>query len=184
MILSILIPTLEERVETFNKLWKKLSTQIGERNVEIVWWVDNGKSVIGNKRNILLDLAVGKYVCFIDDDDDISDNYIDLLLKAAEFDCDCASLKGVMTTNGENPEVFEHSVIYNEWKTTDREVKYERFPNHLNMIRADIAKRFKFPEKSYGEDHDWSKQLHEAKVLKTEFYIDDIIYYYKYVQSK
>ena len=89
-----------------------------------------------------------------------------------------------MTTNGENPEIFEHSLQYNEWKTTDNFVKYERYPNHLNCMRADIAKQFHFPDKNFGEDHDWSKKVHESGLLKNEFYTEKLLYHYRFISNK
>ena len=66
-------------------------------------------------------------------------------------------------------------------------VKYERYPNHLNCIRASIAKQFKFPEEgpiaNHGEDTAWATQLHLSRLLKTEFEINEILYHYDYVNK-
>jgi len=126
----------------------------------------------------------GEYVCFIDDDDSVSENYIEWLLEAIESGCDCASLRGVITTNGGSPEIFEHSLKYPKWRTTNNPIKYERGINHLNLVKASIAKQFKFPEINHGEDHDWATQLQKSGLLKTEFYIPDVIYFYKYLSNK
>lgn len=183
MKLSILIPTLLSRVTYSNSLWEKLREQCekAKAKIEIIDCQDDGERTIGLKRNALLETATGDYICFIDDDDMISANYIELLMKAAKSDCDCSSLKGIITFNGTRPEIFEHSLKYKDWKTTNNEIKYERYPNHLNMIRSSIAKQFKFPETNHGEDHDWSTQLHKSGLLKTEYYIPDILYYYRKV---
>lgn len=182
--LSILIPTIVGREEQYNSLVSELHKQYDGDEVEICSLKDNREMPIGEKRNKLLEMAKGEYVVSIDDDDSVSDNYIELLLKAAESGCDCASLKGVITTDGQDAQIFEHSLKYSEWRTTGNEVKYERYENHLNMIRSSIAKQFKFPETYFGEDHEWSKAIHEAGVLKTEHYIDEILYYYKYISNK
>lgn len=139
---------------------------------------------IGAKRNILLKAAAGKYVCCFDDDDKPSENYIPVLRTAMSKNPDVVSLRGIITFDGENPELFEHSLKYSEWKTTNNEIKYERYPNHLNCIRASIAKQFSFPEKNYGEDHDWSKKIHESGLLKTEYYTNKVLYHYKFVTNK
>lgn len=191
MKISILICRLPKRYEMFHKLNQKLFDQyfgICDGEIEVIW---NGEDwTIGAKRNELIERAKGEYSCFIDDDDDISDNYIEWLLKAAESGCDCASLKGVITTDGENRYVFEHSVKYKEYKTInivcpDSElVKYERYPNHLNLIKTSIAKQFKFPEINHGEDTDWATQIRDSGLLKTQFEIPEVIYYYKYISKK
>ena len=184
--LSILIPTIVGREETYNALIKQLSGQHKSSEIEICTEKDNKESPIGAKRNKLLQMARGEYVVSIDDDDTVSDNYIELMLKAIESGCDCASLKGIITTNGGDPRIFEHSLKYNDWRTNsdEVEVKYERYPNHLNLCKASIAKQFRFPETTFGEDHVWSKAVHEAGALKTEYYIDDIIYFYDFKTNK
>ncbi len=183
MILSILIPTIKKREMFFNDLMANLLEQIGNSDVEIL--VDKSETdSIGTKRNELLRGASGEYLCFFDDDDLPSKDYIGTLLEAIKTNPDCVSLRGIMTTNGSNPEIFEHSLKYKSWKTTNNKIKYERYPNHLNCIRADIAKQFKFPEVNHGEDYDWSKKLHESGLLKTEYYTDKILYYYKFVTNK
>ena len=41
---------------------------------------DNKKRTIGKKRDEMLKLAQGKYVTFVDDDDRISDDYVDEIM--------------------------------------------------------------------------------------------------------
>ena len=179
MKLSILICTLPDRKLMLTSLLVKLNRQIkGEVDIHIA---HEPHLTIGEKRNLLLENSTGEYVCFIDDDDDVSDNYIDLLMEGINKGVDCSSLKGDYIVDGHFDSIFEHSVKYKEWKTTDNVIKYERYPNHLNCIKSSIAKQFKFPEKNFGEDHDWSRQIHESGLIKTEHYIDQVIYYYKKV---
>ena len=197
MMLSILIPTINSRKEMLYSLLSEFEKQIGGdvritigkikryifSDIEIL--IDKNEDLcLGAKRNTLLQAAEGKYLCFFDDDDFPSKDYISTLRIAMAENPDVVSLRGIMTTNGQNPELFEHSLIYNEWKTTDNEIKYERYPNHLNCILSDIAKKFTFPEKNFGEDHDWSKKLHESGLLKTEYYTDKILYQYKFISNK
>ena len=187
MKLSILIPTIAKRRLLLDNLLTELNEQIkgivDVSSVEII--IDKIEvEPIGKKRNELLREAKGEYVCFFDDDDLPSNDYIETLLKAIETKPDCVSLRGIMTTNGLNPEIFEHSIRYKAWKTTKNKIKYERYPNHLNCIRADIAKQFKFPEVNHGEDFAWSKAIHESGLLKKEFYVDSVLYYYKYITNK
>ena len=185
MKLSILVPYIQRHTKFFFKLHFELCRQILPYAGQIQLLPDDHEyDSIGTKRNRLLDKAVGEYLCFFDADDLPSDDYVDLLMEGVETGCDCASLRGEITIDGGKPEIFEHSLKYKEWRTTKNEIKYERYPNHLNMIRADIDKQFQFPETNFGEDHNWSKQIHESKLLKTEHYIPEVIYYYNYVSIK
>lgn len=179
MKLSILIPTIVGREKQYNSLIESLEPQLTDQ-VEICVLKDNREMTIGAKRNILLHVAEGEYVAFIDDDDKVSHRYIVLLMGAILSGCDCASLRGEYYLKGTWNGLFEHSLKYKEWKTNKNgsQIKYERYPNHLNMIRADIAKQFLFPELNHSEDYLWAKQIHESGKLKTEFYIPDVIYHY------
>ena len=183
--LTILIPTIKRDEELFLKLRDKLLSQSKE-GVTILINPSETDS-IGKKRNWLLDNSHSEYVAFADADDDISGDYIDLLMEGINKGVDCCSLKGMYSVDGVGEGLFEHSLQYNEWKTNDNNIiqitgiKYERYPNHLNCIKSSIAKQFKFPDKNFGEDHDWSRQIHESGLIKTEHYIPEVIYYYKKV---
>jgi glycosyltransferase involved in cell wall biosynthesis len=182
MKLSILILTLPHRKRKFDSLYLGLKIQAAYHPEQVEIITDNSEvDTIGEKRNRLLQMAKGKYVCFIDDDDTVSYQYIDLLMEGIFIDADCCSLRGHYSVDGVEDGLFEHSLRYSEWKTTDNFIKYERYPNHLNCIKSSIAKQFKFPEKNFGEDHDWSKQIHESGLIKTEHYIPEVIYFYKKV---
>jgi glycosyltransferase involved in cell wall biosynthesis len=180
--LSILIPTLVQRIDMYNSLLEALHKQV-TNEVEILSHSDPFMS-IGEKRNELLNNAKGEYVCFIDDDDEISENYIKNLLEGISKDVDCCSLRGIITFDYDSPKYFEHSIKYNEYKTTDNPITYERYPNHLNCIKASIAKQFKFPEINHGEDTDWATQIHKSGLIKSEHYINETMYYYKFITNK
>ena len=186
-ILSILILTIHSRKELFEKLLTELISQSDQFDggCEILYDLDDGAKTKGQKRNDLLEQASGKYVAFFDDDDWPSADYVSSILSAVESDPDCCSLLGEMTTDSQNPELFEHSLSYIEWKTSQvNKIKYERNPNHLNAIRSTIAKSIKFPEINFGEDHEWSKSLMQSGLLKTESKISNVIYHYRYTTSK
>ena len=183
--LSILIPTLIERKSILKVLTVELNRQRKDLPVQLLILADNGEATIGEKRNRLLQEAKGIYVCFIDDDDSVSPDYIETLLTGIETNPDCISLRGEITIDGGKPEIFEHSLKYNKWETKDgAAIKYLRNPNHLNCIRASIAKQFTFPDKSHGEDHTWSIKINASWLLKTEYYTDRVLYYYKYTSKK
>lgn len=199
--LSILIPTTHDRAQLLKRLTIIIESQLGEvkalkpgkicrwffdsPDVEVLTFKDNKEFSVGTKRNALLQSAQGEYIAFIDDDDRISDNYFKLIFEGIEKGVDCCSLKGIITENGNNPLLFEHSIKYSAYKTNPEgmPVRYERFPNHLNCIKASIAKQFSFPESNHGEDTDWATQIFNAGVIKSEHYIDEVIYYYEWLKK-
>jgi glycosyltransferase involved in cell wall biosynthesis len=176
--IDILIPTLEARKESFEALTTKLRYFIGLHPINIVSELDNGEMSTGEKRNLLLQNSTAEYACFLDDDDDISDTYIQWLVKAANSGLDCASLGGIITFNGKGARPFIHSIQYDRY--FEQGLLYCRPPNHLNLIRTDISKNFNFPHINLSEDTEWSMKLQQAGVLRTEFSIPEIMYYYKY----
>lgn len=180
MILSLLIPTMQSRSALLSVLLQELERQIADRQVEIL--VDKSDGTTGAKRNRLLQLASGKYIAFIDDDDAVSHRYIDLILEAVKDNPDCLSLIGVMTTNGKNPVKFYHSTKYNSY--FEKDGAYYRPPNHLNVIRSEIAKRYPFPDKTFGEDTEWAMKLCSDCVLRHQVEIDEVLYYYQYKTGK
>jgi glycosyltransferase involved in cell wall biosynthesis len=184
---SILILTIEERFEIFKKLYEKLMTQIVsaglQDQVEVLYYKDKrGEHKIGTKRNALLQNSQGKYVCFIDDDDDVHPQYITMMHEQMKKDPDCIRLVGIMTTHGQNPQKFIHSLAYGDrWSWENG--AYIRPPNHLNPIRRSIAIQFPFNEINFGEDKDWSLAIARSGLIKTEASpssTDEPFYFYQY----
>lgn len=183
MMWSILICTLDERADQFNELYTKLMDQIKqaglEDKVEVLFYCDNREATVGYKRNQLLLASKGKYVCFIDDDDDVHDRYIEMIYERLLRNPDCINLIGVMTRNGNDPRRFIHSIEYDHYFESKK--VYYRPPNHLNPMRRSIAIQYLFPEKNVGEDTDWAMKIAKAKLLKTEERIAEPYYYYQWV---
>jgi len=188
--LSILIPCHVRDAHRLGELCKVLSTQalLEDINLQILIDVDNGQTSTGSKSNSLMQQAAGKYLCRFDADDLPTINYMQVLAEGIRRDVDCVSLMGIMTTNGEKPELFEHSLKYSEYRTNHEakigDVKYERFPNHLSCIRASIAKQFTYPDKTISEDTEWAVKIFNSGLLKTEYYDSRVIYNYLYTTNK
>lgn len=172
--LSILIPTLPERAEYLARLKKILAPQIAS-DIEVLTDSRPRGMSIGEKRNALLDCAKGKYTVFIDDDDTVSLDYIDSFRAVYNSGSDCGSLIGVITQKGVS-QTFIHSLKYDRYY--EENGIYYRYPNHLNFIKAEISKAFKFKDSNWGEDTDWATQIHNVKAIKTEFEIPYPIYFY------
>lgn len=183
--LSILIPTIEGREQYLKALLENINVGFGgieklRPEVEILTLYDrSGENSIGAKRNKLLAMAKGEFVQFVDDDDLLSPEYFKLaipLLKATS--ADCMELSGEITFDGINPKPFLHSIRYSHWY--EEGGVYYRPPNHLNPIRASIAKTIHFPDISHGEDREWSMKLSDAKLLASECSIGIPYYFYQY----
>ncbi len=183
-VISILICTIPERKKMFDLLHAWLEAQIShlaDKSAVEILINDHAGITIGAKRNSLLRGAFGKYVVTIDDDDWVPAYYVSELLKAAESNTDCFAINGTMTTNGQHPIRWEISKdhVYGAITVNDK-TEYRRHPNHITPIKAYIAKQFSFPDVSWGEDFQWCKAIHDAKVIKTEYKIEPPMYFYNY----
>lgn len=186
-LLSLLIPTTPDREHFMIVLRQEIKEQVDRFHlwglVELVINTDNYGSMIGVKRNALLEKATGEYVAFVDDDDALSPDYLKILMDGIQKDADCCSMVGIITEDGKNPKKFIHSIKYDSWFEKDN--VYFRPPNHLSCIKSSIAKQFKFPEDvKAGEDHSWSMQIQRSGLLKTEHEVTEPIYFYKYVSPQ
>jgi len=180
---DILILTLEERQAQFTKLQEELERQIQLLNasdfVSVKSFPDAGQNSVGFKRNQLLQTSRADYVCFIDDDDWVSLDYIRLLFESIQQCPDCVSLTGLITTNGEDPKYFIHSIRYDHY--FEKHGVYYRPPNHLNIVKRSIACQFEFPLQNYKEDTDWAMQICHSGILKDEVEVKSVIYFYQLV---
>lgn len=193
MKLSILICSLFNRASSLKRLLDILEKQTTSQ-VEVLVIKDNGKMSVGSKRNSLLEKAQGQYICFVDDDDLVSEDYISKILAAIKTEPDCCGIEGLIslclrvrnkrrsTLTGrkqwmKGPRIqrkFIHSIKYKTWFEKDH--VYYRCPNHLNPIKKELALQIGFPNIYTGEDKDYSQRL--LPLLKTEVYIEKPIYFY------
>lgn len=181
--LSILIPTLNSRSEKLKTLVDKLLYQIGHRDVQIIWLGDNKFQTVGSKRNDLLKLAKGDFFCFIDDDDDISEAYIDELLDAIRNNPTktVITFEGSQTTNGKEDLPFTYDVDFGRnFKKTIEGIRYKcMLPDHLcvwNKSKVSVV----FPNSSLGEDHFFAKKMAMTYAANDQFHIKKTLYLYNY----
>jgi hypothetical protein len=182
--LGILIPTIVGREHYLERLLSILNPQIDKykNDVQLFILSDNKEKSIGEKRNILTQMAIDSgctHRAFIDDDDTVTDDYLDLNMPGVHGDYDCNSLVGIYTVNGvkdHKKHIFIHSLKYTYWFEDDE--YYYRNPNHLNVIKLDLIKDIAFEHKNFGEDGCFSEDIHKAGVLKKEYEITKPFYNY------
>jgi len=187
--LTILIPTLYDREHHYRNLMDCLAPQAfdctGNQLFYITPNIDNYESTTGQKRNELVQSCTTDYCWFIDDDDIVASNAIELILKGIEQNVDAITFKGRITHNGANPEIFEHK-LGNPYETVKRGSAnyYLRPPNHINVIKTSIMKAYPFPDITIGEDTTQCLLMRDAGAIKTNYHIDEVLYFYNYVSKK
>lgn len=183
--LSILMPTVPNRSVIFNDLILELGDQIDMCDsidrIEIISdcsdrFIDGGPS-IGAKRDSLVQRAQGEYLLFLDDDEGIAGNYLDVLLQLCETGADVCTFRSIAKLE-QYWTVIDMSLLHeeNEQASPDRIVK--RRPWHINAIRSDIAKQFRFEDINYGEDWKWMEQV--LTKCHKEAHTDAIIHEYRH----
>lgn len=184
--LSILICTLPERKESYDYINKKLMNQCFDlgvfcNEVEICSH-NNNVLTTGAKRNALLEMARGKFIVFVDDDDDVSDDYVEkiffTILKHPYIDC--IGIEGIITTDGLQQKNWIISIDCKDWY--EENDVYFRTPNHISPVRREIALQAGFPDVTYGEDREYSRRL--LPLCKNEAKIKGPLYHYKYISQK
>jgi glycosyltransferase involved in cell wall biosynthesis len=172
--LSILVPTLPSRFEKATGLLRKLSDQAGT-DAQVLWLGDNKTLSVGRKRNILLSLASGDYVSFVDDDDDVSDDYVQSIIVAAESNPDCIVFDVQYSRRGKPWALWKFSIDY---EIQHKERPWTSTPTHIMAWRRDLVKDIQFPDANYAEDTDWSAVA--CGRIKTQERIERVLYHYRY----
>jgi hypothetical protein len=182
-LFAILIATRPETLHLLKRLLIEIYSQPFEYEYLII--INNTKSenhggpTTGAKRNDLMDAAIREgatHIAFFDDDDLCGPTYLQRNLEATNGDYDTAELWGQYYEHGKQLNPFHHSIIYDKWWQDDK--FYYRCNNHLNCMKLEKVKDFRFLDRTFGEDGNWAMDIQKAGVLKTEYPVKEITYYY------
>lgn len=179
--LSILTPAVPSRIAQVDGLVKKLAAQIGELPVEHLVLLDNKRRTVGEKRDALLRIARGNYVAFVDDDDDVSNDYVQEILAAINYRGrpDVITFLQQATVNSETA-IIEFG-LGNEnrpWALEHIGQKIRRNAWHVCAWRRDLAIQSAFPAINYGED--WAYAAPLCAIAKSSAHIDKILHFYRH----
>lgn len=177
-ILTIGLPTVVGREKLFSELHDEVKRQAEGKPVEIIVALDNKEISIGKKRQNILEQAAGDYIVYIDDDDWIAVDYVDQLLAATEQKPDCIGFKIECTRNGRRPTIASASIRWGDWADGVGGFSHVRTPYQKTPIKRALALCAGFPDMRYGEDRVYSNRVYP--LLKTEVYLDKILYYYRF----
>jgi len=187
MFLSILIPSVFDR--DASGLADKLRTQVGDKGIEILILTDNRRRSTGRKRQALLDMAQGNFVTCIDDDDSVSDNYVECIYEAIMSTQDDPPDVIVFNSQaqllgygfGENPYIVRCGIEFENEDSHmegDHRVDITRKPWHWCVWRSALAKTATFPDGYIDDDWFWLRQL--MPKVKKQHRIDRVLHYYQY----
>lgn len=177
---DILVVTLASREAFLQRLVSRLRPQL-RQGVAIVTFADDGERPIGAKRQSLLEQSTADYVCFVDDDDLVSDDYIDRLYGAICQRPDVVGFRLRYFEDGHESGEAVHSYRAASITIPTRPGirRYDRLPNHLNPVRRELALQAGFPPTNFGEDSDYAKRLRDLGPHREQF-VDAPVYDYLY----
>jgi hypothetical protein len=192
IILTIGIPSLPDRMFThFNPLYEKLKKQIGDsKDIEVLSIMDNKAMSVGRKRTLLFKIAQGKYTCIIDDDDDVTDDFIETLRSAITNDLNVdvicynqdAEINGkswLIKTSLKNSSGFPFDQLQvDQFGNT---IPCMRPPWHWCAWNTEFAKNIPFGDTNYQEDTVFVVQAISS--AKTELVIDKVLCKYRWIES-
>lgn len=191
--LSVLIPTVIGREKKLEKLLSVLNPQLEEIRKEAISWgmnynpveiiidKDNKEVSIGAKRQRLIEKARGTYIVFIDDDDLVSDDYLDQILIPTIQDVDAIGFLIQCTFNGMDRCFARASSDYKDWGEWRDGFRYVRSIYHKTPVKRELALKAGFDDLRFGEDYKYSMRLNP--LIKSEIFIDKVLYFYQYEEE-
>lgn len=184
-MLSVLICSMESRTKERTLLLEHLNTLRAMLpdpwQVEIRLNIDQRQKTVGRKRNELLAQALAPYSAFLDDDDQVDKDYFVDILAALQTGPDCVTFDAWVTWNHRPLGRAIYDLAYEKFANIDLghgRSMFERTPNHLSVVRTELARAVGFPEQNFGEDTDYAQRL--RPLLKTQVRIPKILYFYQY----
>jgi hypothetical protein len=179
---TVLVPTLGQRRDLLRRLLDGLMPQVEiHGGVKVLAYWDNGQVGIGAKKQALLDATDTDYLCFVDDDDTVSDDYVSAIAEALESEPDQVGLKMQVYENGRSWRLSHHSLRHGGW-INDGAPYFRRDITCANPIRTRIAQTARFDIASdQPEDVTWVNQLRAGGLLQTEVFVDRVLYHYWWV---
>jgi hypothetical protein len=148
--------------------------------IEVVVFQDGFQATIGEKRNRLLETSTGKFTVFIDDDDDISENYCKKINTIIERkNVDYIGYKLYRSFDDKQQPCEYRSINFKQISRTIDGIGY-RTVSHTNPIKSCVSKQFRFEHWKSGEDSEWCQKIHSSNLLKTEHFLNELMYFQSY----
>jgi len=165
---SVLIASITGRESSLQGILSRIRERVSRiapnLRVEYLTYYDNKETSIGAKRQWMLERASGKYMSFVDDDDDVTDAYIEDLMETIKGSYPVMRLRGQISQY-----TFTHSIQNSISSTMARGEEFLRPPNHLNPMMTDVAKLLRFKDAVRGEDLEWTIRLAKSGFLIREY---------------
>ena len=175
---TILILTIGERTDSFQRLLNNLLPQVekvqGAVTVEALW--NNGERSLARLRQDMMEYATATYTCFVDDDDQVADDYVAKILPLLDGEVDMIGFAAKAWLDGQPyPPVVVSTKHADAWVDTDQTIF--RDISVISPIRRELIMQHADFCKGVGyEDRVWAAQLRGH--IRTEVYLGEVMYFY------
>ena len=176
MKLTVVLCSLPSRLKRFSTI-ENVCNQGIKHGVEVLYLGDNWSMTLNRKRNLLIGLARGEYITFVDDDDEVTLDYVETILGALESGRDCITFQSSVCINGSPAKICYYS---KHFENEDLDDRYLRQPNHVMAWRKSIIKPY--PDIVRGGDTIFAKEM--VDLGYSEFAIDKVLYNYSFVSER
>jgi len=190
--LTIAIPSISSRLRMhLEPLYAKILAQVGDKkDVEVLSIVDNKTMSIGRKRTRLFGIASGRYTCIIDDDDGITDDYVETMRKVITNDLNVdvicydqeANMNGTVWTVKTS---LDHNQVHPfdqmQIDSSGKPIPCCRPPWHWCAWRTDFAKKIPFGDANSQEDTVFV--IEAIKQAKSQLVLNKTLCKYKWSPS-
>ena len=176
---DILCLTMPTRTYFLERLRRNLDGQL-RSGVRLKIMFHNPDISLGDNRQLMREESDADYICFIDDDDLVDSLYVSRILPLL----DGVDYIGFRVQAYENdvplPGPTYHSLLCGGWfdKTyADGTKSWHRDISHINPIKRELALAVPMYG-GFAEDSRWAGDLRSLGIVKTEHYIEDVMYHY------
>lgn len=176
---NILIPTVVTRPDQFKRLSETLAPQVakykGDIEVIVLW--NNYEHELSELRQSMLEYATADYVNFIDDDDNVTNDYCDRIYPLLDG-VDYIGFRVAFYQNNQKQKQVVHSLTSEGW--FDNNEGFFRRGTLINPTKRGLMLKAGFKESDYrkGIPEDTTYATNVDPFLKTEHFIEEEVHIY------
>lgn len=178
---SILVLTMPSRASFLERLLNVLMPQVdGMEDIELMVSSSNPLLPVGENREQMRLRSLGAYLNFIDDDDLVAVDYVATIRPLLDgvdyvgFNIEQTFVDAPQLGMIEKHSLRYHGVYYDGSGAYDG---HFRDISHLNPMRRELA--LTVPMHGWpSEDSRWAEELRDKRIVKTEHYVDRVLYHY------
>jgi len=176
---QILIPTVVDRSEKFTRLVNTLTPQVEKYKggIEVVVLWNNYEYELSELRQAMIESATADYTNFIDDDDNVADNYCDKIFPLLDG-VDYIGFRVAFYQNNQKQKQVVHSLTSEGW--FDNGEGYFRRGTLINPTKRELMLKAGFKNADYrkGVPEDTAYAANIDPYLKTEHFLEDEVHIY------